>query len=342
MTDTISVAAIGDMYIKRPDPETIYALAAEALRSADIAFGNLEVAMSNVGAPIAGKFMGTMKSPETSMRALTDAGFDVVALANNHSMDYGADALLRTIELLDQAGIAHCGGGRNLDEARKPAILERKGVRVAFLSYSSVYEPAFAAAATRPGIATVKVHTAYQPSPRVFEQPGSPPVVLTIPDPAERERMEEDIRQAKQKADAVVIAWHWGVSQGYRKLVPYQVELGHVAVDAGADLIVGHHAHVIQPVEVYKGRAIFYGVAQFGFEMDTPHFGHETMMVRAQVGKGGVERVGALPAYINDKLQPEVLDLERGKAVVAIIRELSGEFGTRFAEQGQELVVQTG
>lgn len=342
MAETISVVAIGDMFIKRPDPETIYALAKDALHSADIAFGNLEMAISDVGAPLAGKFMGTMKSPETSIRALTDAGFDVVALANNHSMDYGHEALLRTIEVLDQAGIAHCGGGSNLAEARKPAILERKGVKVAFLSYSSVYEPAFAAGPSRPGIATVKVHTAYQPAPRVFEQPGSLPIVVTIPDPAERALMEEDIRQAKQQADAVVIAWHWGISQGYKKLVQYQRDLGHIAVDAGADLIVGHHAHVIQPVEVYKGKAIFHGIAQFGFEMDNPHFAHETMIVRAIVGKGGLERSGALPAYINDNLQPEVMDLRRGKVVVDMIRDLSAELGTKFTEQGNELVVTTG
>src|SRR5207244_649854 len=162
----------------------------------------------------------------SKLETYTFAGFDAVGLANNHTMNYGPEGLLQTIELLDEAGIKHCGGGAKLEEAHRPAVVEWQGTRVAFLSYTSVFTPGFEAAANRAGLAAVRVQSSYRVPPRLHEVPGSPLEVSTTPDAGDKERMQADVAAARQLAEAVVVTWHWGVSLGYQDLVPYQVELG--------------------------------------------------------------------------------------------------------------------
>jgi poly-gamma-glutamate synthesis protein (capsule biosynthesis protein) len=338
----LTMLFVGDVYVRRADPPSIFAHVAPLLREADVAFGNLEAPLTDRGEPILGKPIAgvNFRSPPDAVSALTFAGFDAMGLANNHSMDFGPEGILRTVELLDAAGIAHCGAGRNSEAARRPAILERKGRRIAFLSYSSVYQPGvFPAGPDSPGIATVKIHTAYQPSPRVFEQPGSPPTTVTIPDPAEREALLDDVRRAKEQADIVVVSWHWGVSQSYRKLVNYQTELGRAVIDAGADLVLGHHPHVVQGIEAYRHGFICYSMANFAFDHQSPHFEDRSMIVKCQVADGRIQRCTVLPVLINGDGQPEVVDLERGRSILQALEEASTELGSAVRIDGSEIVV---
>lgn len=337
----VSILIVGDMMVQRPAPESMFALAAPVLREADILFGNLEFALSDVGEPLPGLIMGARKSDERMVAAYTSAGFDVVALANNHIMDFGPAALIRTIEILDQAGIAHAGGGRNLKEAHRPAILERNGTRVAFLAYSSVYPMLFAATKERPGIATVRVFTAYEPNPRVFDQPGSPPNIRTIADPQDVQAMVEDMQKAKQASDVVVVAWHWGVSQGFRNMAEYQVAMGHAAIDAGADLVVGHHPHVLQAVEAFKGGVVCHSIAQFGFDPRLASLDEDMVAVRCRIEGNKIAQVSLLPATTNEDRRPRFLEREEGERVARTLEELSKPFGTQFHWKGSELVVET-
>ncbi len=338
----LTLLFVGDLYVKRENPASIFERVAPLLRGADIAFGNLEAPISDRGTAVVGKPIAgvAFRSPPETVAALVAAGFDGVGLANNHSMDFGPEALLQTIELLDEAGIAHCGGGRNIEEAHRPAILQRKGSRVAFLSYSSVFQPGvFPAGPDRPGIATVKINTAYLPSSRVFEQPGSPPTTVTIPDEAEREALLEDVRNAKKQADLVVISWHWGVSQSYRKIVNYQTDLGHAAIDAGADLVLGHHPHIVQAVEAYRHGHICYSLANFAFDHQSPHFEDRSMILKCEVAGGRVQRCSVLPVIINGEGQPEVVDADRGRGILESIGQASQELGTTLDLNGTEAVV---
>lgn len=123
----VTMVLAGDLYVQREDPESIFASSAPYLRQADLFFGNLEAAVTDRGRPTPAKEMGLFKSEERMFTAYTSAGLDAVGLANNHTMNYGTEGLLRTMELLDGAGIAHTGGGRDIDEARAPAVVERNG-----------------------------------------------------------------------------------------------------------------------------------------------------------------------------------------------------------------------
>lgn len=334
----------GDLYIQRPEPESIFEYTAKQLREADIFFGNLEAAVTDRGKPTEAKPVAQFKSEERVFPAYIHAGLDACGLANNHSMNYGPEGLLRTVELLDGAGIAHAGGGRDYDEAHRPGIVERKGNRVAFLSYSSVFVPPFAATKERGGIATVSVETAYQPQPRLSEVPGSPPIIRTFPDPGDAAAMAEDVRKAKQAADVVVISWHWGLSPatgGAGEMVPYQQEMAHAAIDAGADLVIGHHPHMLHPIEVYKGKTIFYSLGNFAFDL---FYGRKqtTALARCVIRGGAIQEVGYIPAFINETAQPALVDTERGASVVSHVETISQKFGTQFKALEDRVIVNTG
>ncbi|GHG38698.1 MULTISPECIES: CapA family protein [Amycolatopsis] len=184
--------------------------------------------------------------------ALKATGIDVVSVANDAPHSPPA------LAVLDQAGIAYCGAGANLEAAHAPAVLERSGRKVAFLAYTSIRAHGQAAQADSPGVAQAFATTAYQPDPRVGEIPGRPPLVRTAPVPEHLARLVADVKRAKAENDHVVVAMHWGLPGP--DLAEYQVAYGHAALDAGADLVAGHGPQTIQAVEVYRRRPILYSL----------------------------------------------------------------------------------
>jgi poly-gamma-glutamate synthesis protein (capsule biosynthesis protein) len=213
------------------------------------AFARLEPLLKGAGL----RFVNLEGPVDAAMAAaLKSTGIDVVSVAN--------DAIHppATLAALDQAAIAHCGAGANLDAAHAPAVLERAGTTVAFLAYTSLRLPGQAALPDAPGVAQAFATTAYQPDPRVAEIPGRPPLVRTAPVPEHLDRLVADVRKAKAANDHVVVSMHWGLPGP--EPAEYQVSYGRAAIDAGADLVAGHGAHTIQAVEVYRGRPILYGL----------------------------------------------------------------------------------
>lgn len=253
--------------------------------------------------------------------------FDVVSLASNHAMDYGVEPLFDTIELFESWGMQVIGAGPTEEEARRPAILEKDGVRVAILGYCSVLRDGQAAGVANAGIAPMRAHTLYEPD---GFQPGTPPTIITTPHEPDLRAMEADIAKARETADAVVIFIHWGIRLLPKINAMYQEVVAHAAIDAGADLILGHHPHCVKAVEVYRGKVCFYSIGNFMTtgsrevhkkpewnlywrEQDLeslynfpPHC-NPTMIPKITVTKDGVERVAFLPAYINTLAQPEVV-----------------------------------
>lgn len=205
------------------------------LKGADVRFVNLE-----------GPFDAAMAE------VLTSAGVDIVSCANDASHPTA------TLGVLDQAGIAHCGAGANLEAAHAPAVVERSGATVAFLAYTSLRLPGQLARPDAPGVAQAFATTAYQPDPRVAEIPGRPPLVRTAPVPEHLDRLVADVKRAKAAHDHVVVSMHWGLPGA--ELAEYQVTYGRAAIDAGADLVAGHGPRTIQAVEVYRGRPILYSL----------------------------------------------------------------------------------
>lgn len=211
---------------------------AETLAAADLTFANLECPVSDRGRNL--HHLYSFRADTKAMEGLNQAGFDVVSIANNHAYDWGPAALLDTLDRLRAAGIRPVGAGANDLEAHYPLLLDLGGVRLAFLAYVNVDPKEATAAPGRPGVAWL--------------------------DP---ERVLADIRFARPLADLVIVSLHWGVeyaSQPQRQ----QVELAHRIIDAGADLIVGSHPHVVQPLEEYQGRWIAYSLGNFIFDQKAP------------------------------------------------------------------------
>ncbi len=174
------------------------------------------------------------------VRVLVAGGVRVAATANNHVMDFGVAGLRETHRTLERAGIAHVGTGMSARAARRAVILDTLGERVAFLAYSLTFPEDYWAGQDRPG--TAFGHERW---------------------------IRNDIRQARKEASFVVVMFHWG-RERWPAPRPYQIALAHAAVEAGADLVIGHHPHVIQPVEVYRGRAIFYSLGNGLFGSTSP------------------------------------------------------------------------
>jgi len=292
---------------------------------------------------------------------LQAAGIDVVSLASNHAMDWGYEPMFDTIDLFRNMGMQVIGAGRNSEEARRPAIVEKNGVKVAILGYCSAIRDGQAAVDNKPGIAPMRAFTHYDPTDF---QPGSPPEIVSVPHQGDIMAMQQDIRRVKPEVDAVVVFIHWGVCFIPKTLATYQPPVAHAAIDAGADLIIGHHAHVPKAVEVYKGKVCFYSIGNFmttgGHEKrlpvrwnffwyqtepdslyDPPIHCKQTILPKVVFSKRGVERVAFIPAYINKLAQPEPLrsDDPRFGDALEQIEWVSDFVPHKFRVDGNEVVV---
>lgn len=346
-------------------PLTCYERVVPVLKKADIRFANLEFPLTKVGTqlePAKAAFykefgVGEWASSRVDVafiEVLRYAGYDIVGLANNHQMDFGVPGFRQTIETLKSGGIIFCGAGENANESRRPAIIERNGVRLAFMSFTTVFTPSAAATDERPGVATIKIHTSYVSPPpgRIEEQPGTPIEVKTTPDPEQKEALLQAIKDARQQADVVICSVHWGVSAGtmasgllgYR--VPYQTQLGQACIDAGASLVVGHHPHSLQGVERYKDGAICYSLGNFIFvrgasvpsEMKFPP---ETAIVDCSFTRKGLKELSFFPVFVDREGQAQVMgiDTDTGQSVLATLEDDSRAFGTKFTPRDGKIYV---
>ena len=330
----LTMLIVGDVFVLRDDPPSVFKHVNALMRSADFVLGNLEGSACDTGKAVDKLGAEAWKADSRQLAAIEAAGFHAVNVANNHMMDFGAGAMLATIENLDRIGVKHCGGGRNFEEAHAPAIVEREGCKVAMLGYTCVFMEKWAAGKDSPGLAVAGARTSYEPPKRVFETPGSPPIIHTWAIAEHKAQLAKDIAGARAKADIVICTFHWGVSSGFRHLTEYQVELGRFAIDSGADLVFGHHPHLLQGIEVHNGRAIFYSLGNFTFARHRPHKGHEyeTGMARCRIRDRRICAVDFLPARCDKNLDPRVLDLVEGRDVVELIEARSADFGTAFVK----------
>ncbi len=257
--EAVSLYAVGDVFSDVEDARAAFRHLAPLLATGDIVFGNCEGVYSDrpAKAPTHKHFMGARRDRGAM---LAEVGIDVMTCANNHMGDGGYVGLRDTLELLRGQGIAVTGAGKNLAEALAPAIVERHGKAVAFLGFCSVFPKGYEARPSRPGIAALRVTTSYLDPDENFWEPGIAPVVGTRPMPEDLERFRTAIGTAREAADVVVVAAHWGYSSRLELLDDYEVELAREAVERGADVVVCHHHHSLRAVEFYEGRPIFYGL----------------------------------------------------------------------------------
>jgi poly-gamma-glutamate synthesis protein (capsule biosynthesis protein) len=254
----VTLAAGGDVNTGHKPPEAAFAPVLDRLRAADIRFAQVERLYSERGRyqfQSLAEHMEVRQPPEMAAVFKT-VPFDVLSIASNHTGDYGPEAVEDTYDAFKRLGIPTIGAGHNIAQAREAVVLERNGLRIAFVGYCSILLPQYWATENRAGCAPMRAHTFYEP----YEyQPGSPARIVTVPHEEDLALLLEDVRKAKAAADLVVVSLHWGLHYIHWPL-EYQTKVAHAAIDAGACLILGHHPHQQQATEVHKGAVIFYSL----------------------------------------------------------------------------------
>lgn len=251
---TATLLLTGDLILDEPDPDRFFDLARPVLTAADLVVGHLEVPFTLRDNPNPGR-------DPAKLGALARAGIKVVTLAANHLYDQGPAGVEDTLGGLRSAGIAAAGAGMNLDEARCPAVVEAGGCRVGVLSFNCVGPQESWAGESKPGCAYLEVVTHYELD---HATPGAPPSrILTFAVAEAMTAMTQTIARAREAVDVLVVALHKGLIHTPVRLATYERPVAQAAIDAGADLIVSHHAHICRGVEVYKDRPIFHGLGNF-------------------------------------------------------------------------------
>ncbi len=265
-----SIAMVGDIFLQQRLPDSAeLAQVVDLLQSADFAFGNLESPVCEKGEPIE-KWINLRMRPEL-LEDVMAMGFQVLTLANNHMMDFGELGFVDTMGHLILRDLTYVGAGLNIERAWAAKFLGKGNHNLAFLGAAATLGPMSAAGRDRPGVAPIHVSESYAiDAAASMEQPGSAPYVHTSAWQEDLDRAAEEIEYARHEADLVILAMHWGVPPFWRSrfqdgLADYQVQVGRALIDAGADVIVGHHPHSLQEVEVYNGCPIFYSLGNFAF-----------------------------------------------------------------------------
>jgi poly-gamma-glutamate synthesis protein (capsule biosynthesis protein) len=330
--------------MKVSDPRAPFAQVAPTLRAADLVFGNLECCLYEPAAERSVGDEGFYAAPAMA-EALTIAGYHALGTANN--VNYGPDAIPGSLRELDRVGIAHTGSGVNRAAAHAPAIVERKGLRYGFLQRTSVYWPTnHEAGEHSAGVAVIRGHTAYQvpahktrPEIPPMNRPGVPPIIRTWADAQYLTRYREELSALRKEADLMIASQHWGLHQD---VLEYMTEIAHAAIDAGADIVIGHGPHFLLPVEVYKGRPIFYGMGNFSFHTghgDRKHGDWVGLLARIELEGRAIQRVALRFVRHNERNETLLKGPDDEPEALRDLVERSKPFGTRIAvENGEALV----
>jgi poly-gamma-glutamate capsule biosynthesis protein CapA/YwtB (metallophosphatase superfamily) len=366
------ILATGDIAPDRENPDECFAATRDLLRGADLSFGQLETSFAERGTRLPQARHAVLTRPEGAA-ALGRAGYDVISFAGNHCLDWGNDAFFETIANLEAAGVAVVGVGATIAEARKPVIsVLGDGTRVATLAYSSILPMSYWADERRPGCAPMRAHTIYEQIEH--DQPGTPPRVHSYPHRDDLAAMEADIRAAKAQADVVLVSHHWGIHFVRASIADYQRDVARAAIAAGADAILGHHAHILKGMEVIDGKPVYYSLCNFACDlrMDPAHAASKSfkeiqalaedwvpdfdslynfpaaarmsMIARLEVREGRIVEAGFLPLWIDRDAVPRVLAPEdrRFGEVIDYMTAVTEEAGlnARYRADGDRVVVE--
>lgn len=285
------------------------------LQAADIAIANLEAPFTDRGEQVQDKEY-TFRVPPRHAHGLKAGGFDVLHLANNHILDFGPEGLFDTMATLDSLALGHIGAGKNIDAAYQPVLIEREywggeKLRFGFLGFSLTHPEAYYAGKDKPG-------TAFP-----F-----------------RTRYLAALDALAPQVDIMVVSFHWGAEKMV-KPKPYQIEMAHLAIEHGADIVLGHHPHVLQSLELYRPRPgarqglIAYSLGNFAFGSYSPS-SRTSIVLKCVVEAGGVLYARCLPINVyNDEVefQPQFL---QGVAATAVIDSLNAL--SRHLNDGQNII----
>lgn len=270
----------------------------DRMKSADIFMVNEEFPFSEQGKAADKQY--TFRSPPSDVHMMKEMGIDIVTLANNHALDFGTAALLDTCSTLEEAGIRYVGAGDSLERAKQLEILETEGKKIGFLGASRVIPTGS------------------------WNAGDDTPGMLTTYDPA---ILLEEIRQSKEQCDYLVVYVHWGIE---RNETPegYQRTMGKQYIDAGADLVIGSHPHVLQGIEYYKGKPIVYSLGNFVFGSSIP----KTMLLEVVLDDGQAE-LSLIPGTSSAGYTKAVSDPQKVKEFYQYIERIS--YGIEIDDSGR-------
>lgn len=352
------LAAAGDIVIRqrlfddRGPVDPAYERTLDYLRRDALVWGSCEVQFGRTGyrtdSPIA-----YLADPAIAAD-LGRCGFGIMTVATNHTCDFGPEVFLETIDGLEAAGVVTVGGGRTIDEALAPKIVEIEGLRVGFLAVSCLLPPGYAATATRPGVAPLEVEQWVGLHPIMLAtEPGAPLKVRSKARAAALDRLIEAVRALRPRVDTVVVSVHWGYGDG-DPLAEYQRPLGHALIEAGADMVLGNHSHSPAGIETHLGKPILYSLGNHIAQQDRANadplqraifaqIDPWSLVCRIELEKGGVRSIefratecdaAGLPILIDDAAAARVV-LER-------FGRLSRTMGTEVAIDGARAIARFG
>lgn len=259
MSEPVTLFSVGDIILDEPQPDSFFQPSAPLLSTGDVVIGHVEVPHSTVTTSQSTDVPAPPADP-AALKALPVAGFHVATLAGNHVFDAGEDGIADTVRHCRDAGLLTTGAGANLTQARAAAIIEAGGLRFGVLSYNCVGPRESWATSGKAGCAYVKVLTHYELD---HASPGGPPKIYTFADPDSLDAMAADIEALRAEVDVVAVSMHKGVGHTPVAVAMYERPVARAAIDAGADAVFGHHAHIMRGLEVYRGRPIFHGLGNF-------------------------------------------------------------------------------
>jgi len=294
-SEEVSLIAVGDisfsrgverMVKKQKDLNYPFLKIRDYLKSADLVFGNLETPITE--GPEIPDFEMVFRSNPGTEQTLKQAGFSVLSLANNHTPNFGEQGLKDTFNYLAEVGIKFVGAGNNEQEANQPVYIETKGIKFAFLAYNDTYvvPASYEATNNHAGTAFMRI-----------------------------ERMTEAVKETKQKTDFVIVSLHAGIEYT-DKPNDSQVNFAHAAIDAGADLVIGHHPHVVQTMEKYKGKYIFYSLGNFVFDQPQSQETKEGLAIKVYFAKDGINKISLLPVVMENLVQPRMTNQSEAEKIL--------------------------
>jgi poly-gamma-glutamate synthesis protein (capsule biosynthesis protein) len=278
----VTISMVGDIifygsvesYMKKYGDHYLLESYGPLMKKSDIVLGNLETSISKRGVPVEDKQYTFRGKPE-ALKTLKNNNFTAVSIANNHVLDYGVEAFLDTLNYLEKYELLYAGGGRNKEEALKGILIEKNGIKVGFLAFTKVVPLVeWYAGKNKPGIiGAYMVH--------------------------EKEFVKA-IKDMKQNCDVLVVSVHWG-KESSTVIREEEQYIGRRMIDAGADIIMGHHPHVVQGIEIYKGKPIFYSLGNFIFTKSRNDLNNKTIMANVTVDKeGNIIDINIIPGNINN------------------------------------------
>ncbi len=310
---TFTVAAIGDLLFDLGPRQLIAAKGGKAplakvaslLRAADLTIANLETTLSNRGTAVTGKPANLIFNGDPrGIASITSSGIDLVSLANNHAMDHGRPALIDTLAALDKAGVGHAGAGLDSKAAWKPALITVKGHTIAYVTATQILPAHFASGTDRAGVAV-----------------GRP-----------ISRAVAAVRAAKKKAEFVIVSIHWGIEQSYTPNAGQKRD-ARALIDAGADVVLSHHPHVMQGIDTYKGKLIAYSLGNFLFPYKTVE-GRKSIILRFTLGPKGATNITAVPVYLGQWGRPVPQTGASARSILGKLASSSKPMGTSITIKG--------